>query len=89
MLQMLSEVVRAEKLLGVVTLPKLVNIDQVLHPCTPVMLSNLSSLMSVLKDYIAAAREFFAAVTAGISLAWRSLGHMERVTEVREGSARP
>lgn len=86
---MLSEVIRAEKLLRVVALSEFVQIDQMLDPGLPVALSRHFSLLSIAKNPRSAPWELITAVAAGVCVVGRGWRDVECIYVPRERGAGP
>ncbi len=74
-LEVLPKVIRPEKLLGVVALPKLMYINQVLYSSTPLIFGDNAAFAPVVASYDCA-RELFATIPASVcyaSVAWRAV----------------
>jgi hypothetical protein len=89
MLQMLPEMIRPEKLLGMVAFPELMHLLQVSYSEIPVLLCCYSHLGSWRRRGDARTREIFATISTRICLIWTGWRCVECGRVTRKRSARP
>jgi hypothetical protein len=86
-LEVLSEVVRAVELLAAVAFPELVDFLKMSDSFIPILIGSVT--WHVTARPMAASREVFAAVAAGVGLAWLGGAVVERPVITRKRGATP